>query len=221
MIEFLTASQNMQFTVALMVMFGIAILEGVLTIIGLGFSNMIESMLPDVELDTSIGGIEDIEAPSALSRVLSWIRVGEVPVLMLLVILLTSFGLIGIAIQSFMTNTFGFLLPGIVASVVAFVISLPVLRVFGGLLNRVMPQDESEAVTSESLVGRMAVITIGTARKNSPAEAKVRDQHGTAHYVMVEPDLDEEFKQGDEVLLVNKAGRIFKVIQTSNTSLSS
>ena len=221
MFEFLTADENMPFAVALTVMFGIAILEGVMTIIGFGLSNMIESFLPDVDLDTSVGGIEDIEAPSSLSKVLSWLRVGEVPILMLLVVFLTAFGLIGIALQSFMQSTFSILLPAIFATVPAFMMALPIVRVSGGVLQKIMPQDETEAVTSDSLIGRMAVITIGTAKQGSPAEARVRDQHGTAHYVMVEPDLDEEFTQGQEVLLVKKTNTIFKAIETSNTSLSS
>ncbi|MEZ5581571.1 MAG: DUF1449 family protein [Candidatus Competibacteraceae bacterium] len=37
-------------------------------------------------------------------------------------------------------------------------------------------------------IGRVAVITLGTAGYDSPAQAKLRDQHGQTHYIMTAPD---------------------------------
>lgn len=221
MSEFLTASQNMPFTVALMVMFGIALLEGLMTLLGVGLSNVIESLMPDIDfdVDADLSGPE-VQSATPLSRLLGWLRIGKVPVLMLLVIFLTAFGLIGIAVQSFIHGTAGFLLPGVIASIPAFLLALPVVRVFGSVLSKLMPNDETEAVTVESLIGRVATITLGTAKQGSPAEARVQDMHGTTHYLMVEPDTQqEEFTKGDDVLLVRRAGSIFKVINNTNPSL--
>jgi hypothetical protein len=221
MSEFLTASQNMPFTVALLVMFGIAILEGLMTLLGVGLSNVIESLMPDIDFDleADLSGPE-VQSVTPLSRLLGWLRIGKVPVLMLLVIFLTAFGLIGIAVQSFVHGTAGFLLPGLIASIPALLLALPVVRVLGSVLSKLMPNDETEAVSIESLIGRVATITLGTAKQGSPAEARVRDTHGTTHYVMVEPDTQqEEFTKGDDVLLVRRAGSIFKVINNTNPSL--
>ena len=56
-----------------------------------------------------------------------------------------------------------------------------------------------------SLIGRRATITDGVARTGSPARARVRDVHGQAHYVMVEPhEQSSELHSGDEVLLVRR-----------------
>lgn len=223
MIDFVTASQNMPFSVALAVMFGIAVLEGVATLLGVGFSHLLDALLPDLDIDLHIhADVDASELPAAtgLSKFLSWLRVGQVPVLILLVVFLMTFGLLGLGIQALVSNTLGLLLPGLVASTAALFISLPVVRIVGGGLERVMPKDETEAVSEASLVGRIATITIGKAEKGSPAEAKVKDQHGMTHYIMLEPD-DEgiTMHSGNQVLLVRYETNIYKAIENTNTVL--
>ena len=214
----------MPFTVALAVMFGIALLEGVTTLFGAALSSLLDSLLPqapgiEVGLETEFDGVQ-LQSSSALSRLLGWLRFGQVPVLMLLVIFLTAFGLIGLSIQAFTHNTLGFLWPGSLASIPALLLALPAVRLLGGVLARILPRDETYAVPVDSLVGRVATITIGTARLGRPAEARVRDQHGTTHYLMVEPDTeDSTFPAGQQVLLVRRAGSLFKAIDNPNPSL--
>jgi Protein of unknown function (DUF1449) len=56
----------------------------------------------------------------------------------------------------------------------------------------------------------------GTARRGQPARAKVVDQFGQAHYVMVEPhDDDGVIAQGDTGLLVRREGSLFFVLPDS------
>ena len=223
MFAFLTASQNMPFTIALTVMLGIALLEGVTALFGAALSDLLDALIPDlsdVSVDTDIGDGGEIQPANALSRLLSWFRVGEVPVLMLLIVFLTAFGLIGLGLQSMIHNTLGFYSPGILASIVAIFLSLPIVRVFGGVLSKIMPKDETDAIPVDSLVGHVATITIGTAAKGRPAEARARDIHSTTHYLMVEPDSDDlVFNAGDQVLLVKHEGPVFKAIPNSNPSL--
>jgi hypothetical protein len=215
MVELLGADGNGPFAVALLVMFVIAVLEGVMTLFGAGLSGLIDGLLPEVDLDA------DLADGNALSRLLGWLRVGQVPVLMLLVVFLTAFGLIGLFIQSTARDLLGGLLPAGLAAVPAFALALPVMRGFGGLLGRVMPKDETEAVSEASLVGRVAVVTLGEARVGSPAEAKVRDGHGQTHYVMVEPhDTQQAFAAGSAVLLVEHRGARFAVIAADNPNLT-
>lgn len=219
MFDFLTASQNMPFTVALAVMLGMALLEGVASLLGAGISSFIDSLLPDfdinLELDTG-----DVPTVTPLSRLLGWLRFGQVPALILLVIFLTSFGLIGLGIQSFVNNLTGALLPGLMASAGALFLALPVVRTFGGAIARIIPKDETDAVEEKSLLGRVAVITLGSAKKGSSAEAKVKDKHGLTHYVMVEPDQDDAvYTSGTAVLLVKQDGSVFRVIENTNSSL--
>jgi hypothetical protein len=52
------------------------------------------------------------------------------------------------------------------------------------------------------------------------AQAKVRDMHGRAHYVMVEPDLPHEsFEEGAAVLLVKKNGAKYHGIKNPHPEL--
>ena len=227
MIDFLTASQNMPFTVSLVVMLGIALLEGVATLLGAGFSHFFDTLLPEIDADVDVDlsadsnlGASEVPAATPLSKLLGWLRVGKVPILVLFVIFLTGFGLIGLSIQSVLNNTIGFMLPSLVASGIAFFLALPVVRVLGGAIAWIIPKDETDAVSEKSLIGRIAVITLGTAKKGNAAEAKVRDQHGTTHYIMVEPDLaDVTFTSGEAVLVIKQEGSVFKVIENTNPSL--
>lgn len=228
MFEFLTAAQNTPFAVALALLFGIALLEGITAFFGAALSDLITTLLPEMpdvdaplntRLDSGADGVE-VQSPNALSRFLGWLRIGQVPVLMLIVVFLTGFGLIGLGIQSLSQGVLGFYWPASLAAIFAFVLSLPVVRLCGRVLAKIMPKDETDAVPMESLVGLVATITIGKASAGRPAEAKVRDVHGTTHYLMVEPDDPaESFNAGEPVLLIRLDGHRFKAITNPNPSL--
>jgi membrane protein implicated in regulation of membrane protease activity len=144
-----------------------------------------------------------------------------VPLLILLIIFLTAFGVSGLLIQALTRSIAGAYWPGVVAAVPALVLALPAVRAMGGLFARVVPRDETTAVSEDSLVGRVAVVTVGVAAGNAPAEGRVRDEHGQTHYVMVEPDIaGETFPAGTEVLLVKRAGAKFFAIRNPSPALS-
>ncbi|MCD8522799.1 MAG: YqiJ family protein [Saccharospirillaceae bacterium] len=212
--EFLFSDGNYPFAVALVLMLIIAVLEGVLVVIGLGLSQFIDGLLPDVDLSA------DGEVPNmGLSRFLAWLRIGQVPVLIILVLLLMFFGLSGVLLQSLLMSAFGFMLPALVAVVPALAIALPLTRLLTGLLGKVLLKDETEAVSSASFIGQVATITLGEARQGSPAEARFRDHFGTTHYLMVEPDTDEIYRAGENVLLVQQRGAVYQCIRPDNKHL--
>lgn len=220
MLSLMLASENLAFSIALVLMIMIAVLEGIAALLGVGMSSALESVLPESELSphTEVG---QVDADTALSRFLGWLRIGEVPLLMLLVIFLFSFGLLGILLQGVFQAITGWLAPGWLAVPLVLVASLPLVRLGGGVLQAVMPRDETTAVTEDSLLGRIAVITLGTARQHYPAEARVKDQHGYTHYLQLEPDAEgDEFLQGTEVLLLSRQGAVYKGIKNSNPHLS-
>ncbi len=215
MIEFVLIEQNSAFAVALGVMFAIALLEGIALIFGLGFSSFVETLIPEIDMD-----IDSVDTPNTMSRLLGWLRVGKVPVLMLIIIFLTAFGLVGVSIQLLLLNSFGYLLPALIAIIPAFFLSLPIVSVSGELLSRIMPKDETDAVSSKTFIGRIAKITLGSAKRGSAAQAKLTDKFGQSHYVMVEPDSnDEVFQSGTSVLIVKKQGSSFLVIKNENPNL--
>jgi hypothetical protein len=223
MLGFIFAAPNLPFAVALALMLLIALLEGVTTTLGMGLSGLLDSILPDMDADIDLDvdvDAADVHASGPLTRMLSWLRIGQVPALVLLVIFLTAFGLLGLGVQSVANRLTGHLLPALPASGAAFVLALPLVRMFGGILARVMPKDETEAVSEKSFIGMVAVVTTGKAKMGNPAQGKLTDRYGQAHYVMIEPDeAGEEFLQGAEVLLVSRHGATFKAIRNTSTAL--
>jgi len=212
MAEFLFDSGVLPFTVAIGLMFAIAMLEGVGMLIGAGFSGIIENILPDIDVD-----VPDASASGLFTKLLGWMHYGRVPVLVILVCFLTAFGLTGMTMQAFVHGAVGFYLPSLIAVAAALFASLPFTRVFTALMARIIPRDETSAIAAEDFIGNNAVITIGTAVKGRPAEAKFADRFGQTHYVMVEPDeAGLEFTAQDRLILAEKSAKGYYAIRDEN-----
>jgi hypothetical protein len=189
------APESWPFTVAVMLLVAIAIVEGMALLVGISFSGWLDHLLPD--------GAHGLEGVS--DTWLGWLHIGKVPMLVLLVVLLTAFSMIGYTVNALAHTMLGAYPPALVSAAVAFVAALPVVRASGAAIAHIVPRDETSAVLLESLVGRVAVIINGTARANYPAEARVKNEHGQTHYVRVEPDgQDMQLGPGESVLLVRQ-----------------
>jgi hypothetical protein len=152
---------------------------------------------------------------------LGWLHFGKVPILVLFVIFLMTFALAGYIVQYAARGVIGIFLPLPVAAVVAFAGGVFGVRLLGGALAKMIPRDETSAVADASLVGRIGTITIGTASAGTPAEARVRDEHGASHYVMVEPEeAGMTLTSGASILLVrHMTGRRFQAIPNPKPEL--
>ena len=203
---FLTAPETWPFGSALAVMVGISMLEGVGMLLAHSPSLLLENFLP--------------ELPEGTDGPLAWLHIGKVPLLVLLILFLAGFALSGYIIQGMAHGLSGALLPAWMAVLPAFFVGVSSVRGLGGLLARIIPGDETSAVSELSLVGRAGVITSGHARESMAAQAKVRDIHGRAHYVMVEPDVaGEVLSEGSAIVLVRKAGARFRCIRNPHPEL--
>jgi membrane protein implicated in regulation of membrane protease activity len=187
------APENIPFVLALVLMVMIGIVEA----LGLGASG--------VDLDSGLDG--DLDSGSL--HPLAWLGIGRVPLLMLMVLLLAVFGLVGLLLQQVAAMLTGSPLSLWIAVPAAFVLSLPLTGLSARAVERIMPHDETTAVALDSLVGRRATVTTGVARAGSPARARVRDIHGQAHHVMMEPSGELPVGEGETVLLVRREGEIF------------
>lgn len=191
----LLASGTAPFTGALVLIVVIAGLEIVGLLSGFGIHTALDNLMPD-------GG-----------DVLGWLHVGQVPALVLVLLLLSGFALAGYALQFVVSNLSGDLLPAAVACIPAAAGAVAFTRVAGGAIARAMPGTESEAVSEASFVGRRAVVVSGVAERGRPAQARLHDEHGLAHYVMVEPDRPEDrFESGSDVVLVRRIGARFAAV---------
>jgi hypothetical protein len=146
---------------------------------------------------------------------------GRVPFTIWLALFLLLFAGLGLGIQELAANLTGGPLDAWLASIFAGGAALPVTAVMVRPLAAVLPQDESTAVTLDQLVGRRARVTDGVARRGSPARARVTDQHGHPHHVMIEPhEADSEIPAGDEALLVRREGETFYAAALAERRLS-
>lgn len=203
-----TSPETLPFGVAVALIVAVALLEGLGMLIALSPSNLIDSWLPEHAAETG------------LDRVLGWLHLGRVPALVLLLLFLLGYALFGYALQKVAFNLFGGFVPAWVAGLLAVPPGLATVRGLGSLVAHIVPRDESSAVSEQSLVGRAGVVSAGTARRGLAAQARVRDAHGRTHYLMVEPDLDDEvFEEGAQILIVRKLGAFYRCIANPHPHL--
>lgn len=189
------AQESWPFALAVILLVAIAAIEGMTLLVGLSLAGWLDNLLPDTS--TGLEGISD--------SWLGWLHLGRVPLLVILVTLLTAFALIGFTVNGIGHGLLGHYPPPLLTAPIAFLGALPVVRVFGLAIARLIPRDETSAIPLSSLVGRVAVVTTGTARAGYPAEARLTTDHGQTFYVRVEPDdRDIQFATGDSVLLVKQ-----------------
>jgi len=207
--DFLTAAGNLPFAVALAVMGLLLVVEIVGFVAGLGVSDFLHAHLPEIG---DADGAE-VEGGDGAGKFFGWLLLGRVPALILLAIFLAAFGLIGLAVQGAMRDFTGAPLPTWLAVALVAPLSLPVVRLVGLGVARILPRDETQVASRRSLLGHVGTIVIGTARRGSPAQAKVRDEAGQVQYVMVEPvDDGDAFDAGQAVLLrTQRAPAVFGV----------
>lgn len=211
------------FSVALCLMLLIALTEAVGMLIGVSAFGFVDQLLPEIDMDADVDADADVAGGEGwLSGVLGWLCIGKVPVLVLLVAFLTAFGLVGLSLQGAVHGLVGGHLPVAIAAVLALLLALPPMRWAALGLARIMPQEETEAVSTRSFIGKVAVITGGAASRGVPAQAKLRDEHGQMHYVLVEPDADDgTLENGAEILLISQVdGGRFRAIGNDNALLS-
>jgi len=196
-LDFFGASETIVFSGAFVFMFLIGLLET----IGLGSAT--------VDLDM------DAESP------LAWLGLGEVPLLIVIVAFLATFGVIGLAGQQLFLAFTGGLAPALLAVPAAVLAALPATSVVARWLGRIIPRDETTAIDPSKRVGKTATILVGRAARGSPARARALDHFGQAHNLMVEPDNDEDiFGEGTHVLLVRREGNVFRAILHDNPRFS-
>ena len=204
MIELFLQSNNLPFSVAIALMLLLALVQ----LSGLG----------DV-----IGGDADVDVSTSAAidaGLLSLVGIGRLPLLMWLMMFLTSFGMIGIGGQQLIAAFAGGTLNVWFATSAAALIALPLTAVLARPLARIMPRDETTAIHVSALVGHEAEIIIGRAAMNSPARARVVDCFGQTHYVMVEPDdAGQSFCEGERVLLVRFENGLFRAITRGDSRL--
>ena len=189
---------NLPFAIAM----GLMVLLALVQVLGLGDWGV----GADLDVDPDIGADADASLqPGMVEGLLTLLGMGRVPLTIWLALFLLMFAGIGLSVQELATSLTGAPLYSWLAALIAGAAAVPVTGVLARPLGAILPKDHTTAVSTASLIGRRATITDGVARTGSPARARVRDIHGQAHYVMVEPHEETSaLHAGDEVLLVRR-----------------
>lgn len=204
----LTAPETLPFGVAFSLIVAIALIEGLGMLAAVSPSNLLDSLLPDIDSD------------AGLDRLLGWLHLGRVPSLVLLVLFLTGYAVFGYSLQIVARGLLGSYLPAAAAGLLAVPSGLATVRGLGALVAHIVPRDESSAVSELSLIGRAGVIATGVARRGLAAQARVRDALGRTHYLMVEPDIEgDAFDEGAQILIVRKSGAFYRCIANPHPAL--
>jgi hypothetical protein len=156
--------------------------------------------LADIDGMDLSDGSAPVEAAGGVSN---WLGLGKMPMLIWLATLLLGFGLSGIGLQLGVKSLIGYALSPWLIGLPAGAFGIWLTRSFGAVFARLLPQVETEALSERSLGRRRGVVTQGTAAKGRPAEVRVMDRYGNAHYLRAEPFAKgEEIAQGTEVLVI-------------------
>ncbi|MGB5887730.1 MAG: YqiJ family protein [Acinetobacter venetianus] len=209
--DLLIHPSNIVFSIALLLCLFIGMLEVILLLFG-GSSSFIDQFLPDNLTDVDHADVSIDQPENLFTQLLEWLYLGKVPLLAWLIIFLTVYALTGLIIQDIFFNiTEHYLSAWIIAPACLF-LSMPIVRFSAALISKIIPKDETTAIHTDDLIGRTAHIVLGEARPNSPAQAKVKDQFGQIHYVLVEPEQDIVFQQGQDVILTQRTKIGFQAI---------
>ena len=209
MYAFLFSDANTFFSIAIGIVCVIALLEVLGQLIGFSIGQLLDSSFGfDAELSTD-SGVD--AAQGNLAALASWLCLKRLPFLVWLIMFLTLFSISGYGSNYISFMLVDDFLPSFISASFAMANAMFLSHFLGSQLAKVIPKEETSAISQDSFSGRLAQITIGTARKGMPAEAVFKDEFEQKHYVMVEPIDDDEFCQGANVVLVTKQDKSWLV----------
>ncbi|MEA2908216.1 MAG: hypothetical protein QOJ15_297 [Bradyrhizobium sp.] len=193
--DILLAPEVRPFAVASAIMVVLGGLELLTTLVGLSISELIgHDVAVDADSHTGIGGL------------FLWINAGRVP------LLLGVFSIEGFLLQG-IAHAVGTALPAAIAALAAAAGSIPVIRVASRGLARIIPRDETYAVSDADFVGKVAVVAIGPLDQGLPGRVRLKDVFGNWHTVSARASPDSQaLPVGASVLLVDRDVRSFIAI---------
>ncbi|WP_432458953.1 MULTISPECIES: OB-fold-containig protein [unclassified Agarivorans] len=201
MYQFLLADVNTSFSLALAFVLGLALIEILGLLVGVSLLNMLDDILPidlNVDMDANVDS-------GALSGLLGWLYLNQLPLLVWIILFLSSFGLAGLSLNYLSLSSGNGLLPSAMTHLGALLFAILSARFLGRTIARVFPKSQSSAISKHDFKGLQARITVGTATVGSPAEAVCTDQYGQKHYLMVQPLEDQDtFPTGTIIVLLER-----------------
>jgi len=217
--DFLTLlDNNTYFATLLVVVLCISLLEGIMSVIGFGLSNLIDTVFPDIDLD--IDSIDN-SSTNSFTELFGWVNKGKTPVVMFIIIALLTIGLTGLFIQHTMLLITGSQLPSIIIIPLGTFLGFILTRYVSDFIGKIMPKEETEAVSRDSFIGNIGIVVSNSIHKDLPGEIKVQDIYEKTHYFNAFTNGEEILSQNEKVLLVglNDSRTKFEIIKDPNQNI--
>ena len=187
-LDFFFDPANRVFVWGLALVAAVLVLEVVALTMG-GFSLMGDSDADvdvDVDTDADFSNSHHMDVDAGFAHNLSEITgFGKLPLMVFIVLFVGMFSVFGLATNA----VFHFYLPSLMnvalSSLVSFLITVPVTGRIAGVIARILPKDESNAISLNDLVGSEGTIINGAATNGISALVLVKDLHGVTHQVSV------------------------------------
>lgn len=191
------------FWLAIMVVAGLGIVEVLSLLLGASVSGLLDDGLGFHNPGHTDAGV--------LGGWMSWLNAGGVPVLVLVVVFFSAFAAIGFALQS-AASSLVMPLPLLLAVPAAIACALPVTRWSSRGLARIIPRDESNAVSQSDFIGLLGTVTLGPLDQGFPGNVRVRDRHGNIHLLRATAAPGHVIDTGALVVIADGADGLFQAI---------
>src|SRR5450631_2469400 len=149
--DILLAPDVRPFATAAAIMVALGGIELLTTLVGFSISTLVGD---------GVAVEADADSHDALGGMFLWINAGRLPLLILLILALGVFSIAGFLLQG-IAHMAGAAVPVAIAALAAAAGSIPVIRSTSRGLSRIIPRDESYAVSDADFVGKVAVVSIG------------------------------------------------------------
>lgn len=121
---------------------------------------------------------------------------------------------IGLSAQIIIHSLSTMMLPSWIIVPIVIVPASILTRKLSRFVAYVLPKDETSSISSRNLGRRRGVVTVGTARKDHPAEVKIIDHYNNAHYIMLEPlSAEDEIPEQSEVLVIRRRNGDLRIVR--------
>jgi hypothetical protein len=199
--DILLAPDVRPFAIAAAIMVTLGVIELLTTLVGFSFGELVGK-------DVALEG----DSHNILGGAFLWLNSGRLPLLILLVLALGVFSIEGFLLQG-IAHAVGTSVPVSIASLAAVAGSIPVIRTASRSIARIIPRDETYAVSDADFVGKVAVVAIGPLDQGLPGRVRLKDVFGNWHSVPARADASSAaLPVGASVLLVDRDAKSFIAI---------
>jgi hypothetical protein len=199
--DILLAPDVRPFAVAAAIMVVLGGIELLTTLVGFSISELLGKEVA-VEADSHNG----------LGGLMLWINAGRLPLLILIILAFGVFSIEGFLLQG-TAHAVGTAIPVSIAALIAIAGSIPVIRTASRGIARIIPRDETYAVSDADFVGKVAMVSVGPLDQGLPGRVRLKDVFGNWHTVSARASRDSPaLAVGSRVLLVDRDAKCFIAI---------